>query len=162
MPPSAGASAPNKDDLRRTEKASPLVYGVILPRMNRTELATGLGLARASYERAFVRNDAVFQQLAEELGEWWLNLVRAADETDAGNRRIDRSHMEDAATDILDIVRRMPKPMQDVVARRAAGMGWKAIGEALSNRVHFSLQDDWDAGVRRVWQKRGDCVRRLV
>jgi hypothetical protein len=162
MFPSAGASAPNKDDLRRTEKALRLVYGVILPRMNRTELATGLGLARASYERAFVRNDAVFQQLAEELGEWWLHLVRAADETDARNRRVERRHMEDAATEILDIVRRMPKPMQDVVLRRAAGMSWRRIGEALSNRVHFSLQDDWDIAVRCLWQHGGDCVRRLI
>jgi hypothetical protein len=70
--------------------------------------------------------------------------------------------MEDAATELLDLVRRMPKPMQDVVIRRAAGMGWKAIGAALPDRVHFSLQDDWDAAVRRVWQECGDCVRRLV
>lgn len=139
-----------------------LVYGVILPRMNRVELATGLGMARASYELAFVRHNAVFQQLAEELGEWWLNMVHAADETHASNRRIERRHMEDAATEILDLVRRLPKPMQDVVVRRAAGMPWKKIGAALPNRVHFSLQDDWDGAVRRVWQERGDCVRRLI
>ncbi|MEZ0020001.1 hypothetical protein [Sinorhizobium fredii] len=152
----------SKENAARTEKALRLVYGVILPRMNRTELTAGLGLSRASYELAFVRNNAVFQQLAQELGEWWLNLVRAADETDAGNRRIERRHMEDAATEILDLVRRMPKPVQDVVVRRAVGMGWKSIGVALPDRVHFSLQDDWDAAVRRVWYGCGDCVRRLV
>lgn len=76
-------------------------------------------------------------------------------------RRIERHHREDAA-EILDLVRRMPKPMQDVVVRRAAGMPWKDIGAALPDRVHFSLQDDWDAAVRRVWLEGGDCVRRLV
>ncbi len=30
-------------------------------------------------------------------------------------------------------------------------MPWKNVGTALPDRVHFSLQDDWDAAVRRVW-----------
>lgn len=152
----------SKENAARTEKALRLVYGVILPRMNRTELTAGLGLARASYELAFVRNNAVFQQLAAELGEWWERLVQDADRTGDEVRRIEWRHMEDAAVEILDLVRRMQKPVQDVVVRRAAGMPWRNIFAALPQRAPFSLQDDWDAAVRRVWHERGDCVRRLV
>lgn len=84
------------DPLRRTEKALRLVYGVVLPRMH-GERIVGPGLARASWQRQFVLNHAVFQQLAAELGVAWMDLVRDADKSDANARRVERRHMEDAA-----------------------------------------------------------------
>lgn len=148
------------DPLRRTEKALRLVYGVVLPRMH-SERIVGPGMARASWQRQFVLNHAVFQQLATELGESWMDLVRAADKNDDA-RRVERRHMEDAAEEIVAVVNALLPPLKEVVVRRAAGMNWKAIAEALPHRAFFSMQDDHAAGLRRVWDKAGDAVRRLI
>ncbi|MBY5889084.1 hypothetical protein HFN49_23135 [Rhizobium leguminosarum] len=149
------------DPLRRTEKALRLVYGVVLPRMH-SERIVGPGMARASWQRQFVLNHAVFQQLAAELGEAWMDLVRDADKTDANARRVERRHMEDAAEEIVAVVNALLPPLREVVVRRAAGMNWKAIAEALPHRAFFSMQDDHAAALRRVWDKAGDAVRRLI
>lgn len=149
------------DPLRRTEKALRLVYGVVLPRMH-SERIVGPGMARASWQRQFVLNHAVFQQLAAELGEHWMNLVRDADKNDANARRVERRHMEDAAEEIVAVVEVLLQPLREVVVRRAAGMNWKAIAEALPHRAFFSIQDDHASALRRVWDKAGDSVRRLI
>ncbi|WP_245490058.1 hypothetical protein [Rhizobium ruizarguesonis] len=107
-------------------------------------------------------NHAVFQQLATELGESWMDLVRDADKTDANARRVERRHMEDAAEEIVAVVNALLPPLREVVVRRAAGMNWKAIAEALPHRAFFSMQDDHAAALRRVWDKAGDVVRRLI
>ncbi|WP_018239458.1 hypothetical protein [Ensifer sp. BR816] len=76
-------------------------------------------------------------------------------------RRIERHHREDAA-EILDLVRRMPKPMQDVVVRRAAG-------NALEERRHGAARPGPLLASGRLGRRRssrlaggGDSVRRLV
>ncbi|PDT07864.1 hypothetical protein [Rhizobium sp. M1] len=149
------------DPLRRTEKALRLVYGVVLPRMH-SERIVGPGMARASWQKQFVLNHTVFQQLAAELGEDWMKLVRDADKNDANARRVERRHMEDAAEEIVAVVNALLPPLREVVVRRAAGMNWKAVAEALPHRAFFSIQDDHATALRRVWDKAGDAVRRLI
>ncbi|MBB2818393.1 UNVERIFIED_ORG: hypothetical protein GGD59_001621 [Rhizobium esperanzae] len=149
------------DPLRRTEKALRLVYGVVLPRMHSGRIV-GPGMARASWQKQFILNHAVFQQLAAELGENWMKLVRDADKNDANARRVERRHMEDAAEEIVAVVNALLLPLREVVVRRAAGMKWKAIAEALPHRAFFSIQDDHATGLRRVWDKAGDSIRRLI
>ncbi|MBB2674695.1 UNVERIFIED_ORG: hypothetical protein GGE44_004273 [Rhizobium esperanzae] len=127
-----------------------------------SERIVGPGLARASWQKQFVLNHAVFQQLAAELGEDWMKLVRDADKDDANARRVERRHMEDAAEEIVAVVDALLQPLREVVVRRAAGMNWKAIAEALPHRAFFSIQDDHAAALRRVWDKAGDAVRRLL
>ena len=153
--------AASDDPLRRTEKALRLVYGVVLPRMH-SERIVGPGLARANWQRQFVLNHAVFQQLAAELGENWMKLVHDADKSDANARRVERRHMEDAAEEVVAVVNALLPPLREVVVRRAAGMNWKAVAEALPHRAFFSMQDDHAIALRRVWDKAGDAVRRLI
>ncbi|MBX4889676.1 hypothetical protein [Rhizobium bangladeshense] len=159
--PDRPAEGTPDDPLRRTEKALRLVYGVVLPRMH-SERIVGPGMARASWQKQFVLNHAVFRQLAAELGEDWMKLVRDADKADVNARRLERRHMEDAAEEIVAVVNALLPPLREVVVRRAAGMNWKAIAEALPHRAFFSIQDDHSAAMRRVWDKARDAVRRLI
>ncbi|MBC2803722.1 hypothetical protein GFL38_31305 [Rhizobium leguminosarum bv. viciae] len=55
-----------------------------------------------------------------------------------------------------------PELMPGAVALFISGMSWKAIAEALPHRAFFSMQDDHAAALRRVWDKAGDVVRRLI
>jgi hypothetical protein len=119
-------------------------------------------MARQSWQKAFVLNHAVFVQLAKELGESWMKLVRDAEAAHDDGRRVERRHMEDAAEEIAAVVAAMPRPWQEVVVRRAAGMSWRQIIEALPDRVQFSMEDDYEAALRRVWDQAGDVVRRLI
>ncbi|MBB2699166.1 UNVERIFIED_ORG: hypothetical protein GGI66_003848 [Rhizobium esperanzae] len=119
-------------------------------------------MARASWQKQFILNHAVFQQLATELGEDWMKLVRDADKNDVNARRVERRHMEDAAEEIVAVVNALLPPLREVVVRRAAGMNWKAIAEALPHRAFFSIQDDHTTALRRVWDKAADAVRRLI
>lgn len=150
-----------RSDLARTEKALRLVYGAVLPRMHSGRIV-GPFMARQSWQKAFVLNHAVFVQLAKELGESWMKLVRDAEAAQDDGRRVERRHMEDAAEEILAVVTAMPRPWQEVVVRRAAGMSWRQIGETLPDRVLFSMEDDYEAALRRVWEQAGDVVRRLI
>lgn len=159
--PDRSPRATPDDPLRRTEKALRLVYGMVLPRMH-SERIVGPGMARASWQKQFVLNHAVFQQLAAELGEDWMKLVRDADKNDANARRVERRHMEDAAEEIVAVVNALLLPLREVVVRRAAGMNWKAVAEALPHRAFFSIQDDHATALRRVWDKADDAVRRLI
>ncbi|WP_414815243.1 hypothetical protein [Rhizobium sp. IY2] len=119
-------------------------------------------MARASWQRQFVLNHAVFQQLAAELGENWMKLVHDADKDDASARRVERRHMEEAAEEIVAVVNALLPPLREVVVRRAAGMNWKAVADALPHRAFFSMQDDHATALRRVWDKADDAVRRLI
>lgn len=149
------------DPLRRTEKALRLVYGVVLPRMHRNSLR-GPGLARPGWQNAFVLNNAVFVQLAQELGESWMALVRNAEAPEYTARRVERRHMEDAAEEIVATVERLPKPLRDVTVRRAAGLSWRKICQALPKRAPFSIEDDWKHSCCRVWDESSEAVCRLI
>lgn len=113
--------------------------------------------------KACVRNHDFFIAMAEELGEWWVRTIADAElASESDWRRIDRYHMEDAATELATAVRGLPQPIREVVQRRSSGQSWKTISRELPDRVYWSITEDWGTGLRLVWTRYGDLVRRLV
>lgn len=128
-----------------------------------------LGYSRPSHARLMIRSHAFVVAVAEEMGEWWVRMVAENERgrTRSGSsseswRRVERQHMEDAALDIVEMVEKMPRPMRDVVVLRASGASWREIGQALPDRAHFSMADDWCSALRLLWSRGSSSVARLV
>ena len=113
--------------------------------------------------RACVRNHPFFLQIAEEMGEWWERTIRETENASVSDwRRIEMSHMEDAAADLVTAVRALPPPVRAVVERRAAGLSWRRIHAELPGRVYFCLAQDWRAALMRLSTEHSDILRRLT
>lgn len=113
--------------------------------------------------RACVRNHQFFLQMAEEMGEWWERTIRETEAASVSDwRRIEMSHLEDAAADLVTAVRAMPAPVREVTERRAAGMSWRRISQDLPGRVYFSLAQDWRTALMRLSTEHAETVRRLT
>ena len=165
--PSPADAAPSRDALRTAERALRLTLGVLAPRLRSGARWAdhNLGISRPSYERACVRNHAFMAQIARELGDWYERFVREAEVNAVGTgfwRRVERDHLDDAATELMDVVRRMSPPVRDVVVRRAVGQSWRDISRALPERAYFSLTDDWQLALRTLARDHGPLLRRLV
>ena len=133
-----------KPDSDKAETVLRLVYRTILPRILASHVGAEVGIKRPNYETGVSRSHQFMIQLSEELGAKWRELVEANEESSVSDwRKIERRHMEDAALEVVAIVRELPKPVREVVELRASGMGWKAICEELPDRVYFSIIDDW-------------------
>ncbi len=77
-------------------------------------------------------------------------------------RRVERRHMEDAAEEIVNLIQRLPTPLREVAVRRASGLSWRKICEALPDRAQFSLEDDWSRVLWLINKEAADTVKRLV
>lgn len=143
-----------------------MVFRVVLPRLARSAEAIPrvLDYARPASARSCVRNHDFYVAMAAELGEDWVRLVRELEDHSVSEtwRRVEREHMEDAATEILSSVRRLSPPVRDVVCRRAVGYSWRRISAELPHRAYFSLTDDWNGALRWLVREHGDLVRRLA
>lgn len=130
--------------------------------MSRDDWRPRLGFSTPSMSRACVRSVDFFQDLGPEIGEWWFRLASASAEANEDWRRIERTHLEEAAAELATAVAALLPPVREVVVRRAAGQSWRRISEALPTRAYFSLTDDWEVALRTLWGRHGDVIRRLV
>jgi len=96
------------------------------------------------------------------VGEWWVRIkADCALSTTSDWKLVERRHREDAAAELLEVIRSFPTPVKLVVEMRASGLGWGAIGKELPGRAYFSILEDWRWALRRISQRHDDLVRRL-
>lgn len=92
--------------------------------------------------------------MADEMGlenEQWRELVADNEASSTSDwKRIERGHLEDAAAELISVVRELPKPVREVVERRAVGLSWQAIAKSLPTRALFSIKDDWERGLKAL------------
>lgn len=155
--PTSKAELLSKDDVRRVERALQHVYRVVLPAILR-QTNPGWGPGPLSSERSW----EFFVSLAEELGEWAWRLAQQQDITGASVRRIERAHREDAAGELVTLVRRMSPPIREVVEARAVGVGWKRMTTQRPERAYFSMVDDYRRAVATLHFHHDDVIRRLT
>lgn len=154
--PAREAERLEKSDLQRVERALQHVYRVILPSILK-QTSPGWGPGPLSSERSW----EFFISLAAELGEWPERLMEGQDPTGASVRRIERTHREEAAGEIVSLIRRMPAPVRQVVEARALGVAWKRLTTEMPNRAFFSMVDDHRRAVATLHVNHFDLVRRL-
>ena len=136
------------------------MYRSILPRLKSGRF--GSGFASPSYNRALTHTEELFRDLALDLGVEWYSLRENLQQSDASVRRVVREYMEEAAVELEAYVASLPRPVSEVLVLKSCGLSWRRVMEALPHRVHYSVMDDWRAGLARVWAEREDLVRRLV
>lgn len=166
----ARSAAPSRRDARdgeaRAERALRVVYGSVLPRMARgAEAIPGvLGYSRPSMARLCVRNHEFYAAMARQLDVRVELLLDELESTAVSEswRRVERGHLEDAAVELLGVVRGFPRPVRDVVELRAAGVSWRDVTRALPDRVYWSMTDDWAWALRKVWGEHDGLVGRIV
>lgn len=156
MVSSREADGLTKEDVSEVERALSHVYRVVLPSILK-QTSPGWGPGPLSSERSW----EFFVSLAEELGEWADRLVEGQYPTGASVRRIERRHREDAAGELVTIVRSMPRPVREVVEARAIGVPWKRITKELPDRAYFSMVDDYRRAVATLSIHHLDLIRRL-
>ena len=102
--------------------------------------------------------------MSEELGEWWRRTLAECELSAVPTewRRIEREHLEEAALELYDAIRRLPRSARDVVEMRAMGVSWAEISRRMPDRAYFSLTDDWRSAVRMTRDRYGDLVRRMT
>ena len=144
------------DDVKEVERALKHVYQVILPSILK-QTSPGWGPGPLSSERSW----EFFVSLADELGEWAQRLIEGQYPTGASIRRIERRHLEDAAGELVTVVRRMPPPVRRVVEARAVGVKWKRLTAEMPDRAYFSMVDDYDCAIATIFINFRDVVRRL-
>lgn len=103
-----------------------------------------------------------FCDLATELGDWSWRLAEGQDATGASIRRVERSHREDAAGELVTLVRRMPTPVRIVVEARSCGVAWQRMTRELPDRAFFSIVDDWTRAVGTIAVNHQELTRRLT
>lgn len=146
----------SREDFSEAERALSHVYRVVLPSILK-QTSPGWGPGPLSSERSW----EFFVSLAAELGEWPDRLVDGQYPTGASVRRIERRHREDAAGQLVSIVRAMPKPVREVVEARAVGVPWKRLTRELPERAYFSMVDDYRRAVATLLTHHLDLIRRL-
>lgn len=146
----------SKEDVKQVERSLQHTYRVILPSILK-QTSPGWGPGPLSSERSW----EFFVSLAEELGEWPERLIEGQYPTGASILRLERSHREEAAGELVTLVRRMTVPVRRVVEARAVGVPWKRLTRELPDRAYFSMVDDYDAAVTTLFVHHHDVVRRL-
>lgn len=158
--------SPKTEALQRTATSLRLTYSSLLPRIARGgDLDSGrLGFAAPSYNRACVQNSAWFLDLAKDLGARWYELMEDCAKSEPGVRRIVREYQDEAALELAAYVAKLPGPVRTIVELKSAGLSWKKVmaHPLTEGRAYFSVMDDWNAALERIWCDRGDLVRRLV
>lgn len=145
-----------KSDTDRVERALKHVYQGVLPSILK-QTSPGWGPGPLSSERSW----EFFVGLAEDLGEWAERLMEGQDPTGASIRRIERHHREEAAGELVHIIRSMPIPVRQVVEARALGVAWKRLTTEMPDRAFFSMQEDYRRAVATLHIVYFDLVRRL-
>lgn len=132
-----------------------------MPQLLRGHVEAATKIATPSYNR-LSRSHEFYVQMAADLGDWWWRLEDDSGDKDAGLRRLERSHMEEAAIDLADLVRRLPGSCRRIVEARAAGHSWRTIFADNPDRVGYSMMDDWEGTLRAIWAAHEDLVRRVA
>lgn len=131
-----------------------LVYRNLLPRLTRSAIGGQLKMKRPSYESNISRSHEFMIQVGEDLGlkpDEWRELVADNEASSISDwKRIERGHLEDAAAEVISVVRGLPEPVREVVERRAVGLSWQAIAKSLPTRALFSIKDDWERGLKEL------------
>jgi hypothetical protein len=156
--------SPETEALQRTATALRLVYSSLLPRIaSSRDLDSGrLGFAAPSYNRCCVQNAEWFIALAADIGGRWYELMEDCTKSEPNVRRIVREYQDEAALELAAFVGRLPVPIRQVLELKSSGLSWKRVMEALPGRAYFSVMDDWNVALGRVWAERDDLVRRLI
>lgn len=144
------------EDTALVERALAHTYRVILPSIL-SQSSPGWGPGPLSSERSW----EFFVSLAAELGEWTERLIEDQYPTGASILRIERGHREEAAGELVTVVRRMTSPVRSVVEARSLGVSWKRLSAAFPDRAHFSMMDDYKIAIATLHRDYGDIVRRL-
>lgn len=145
------------------EIALRITYRVLLPRIFRQSIPSVLSLKRPSYETGLTRTHDFILQMSEEMGEWWERTARLNEASSVSDwKKIERSQMCDAALELVEVIRGMPRPVRDVLERRAAGMSWKAIQDDLPKRAYFSIMDDWKGALRKLNEGHHELLLRFI
>ena len=151
------AESLTKDDVRRVERALQHVYRVVVPSLLKRS-SPGWGPGPLSSERSW----EFFVQLGDELGEWPQRLFAEQEPTGRSIRRIERAHREEAAGEVISVVRSLPAPVRRVVEARALGVSWKTMTREMPDRAYFSLLDDWRQAVATLHFYHDELVERLT
>jgi len=75
---------------------------------------------------------------------------------------VERTHREEAAGELVTLVRRMPNPVRVVVEARSCGVPWKRMTTELPDRAFFSMREDWSRAIGTLTVSYEDLVRRLL
>lgn len=157
MPPPETLAQYPKEKIAATERALRVTYQVCLPAVLRRGVSLGFGRCTLATEKGW----DYYVSLGRDLGVWVEELLHWQDPIGRSLRRIEMNHVEDAATAVVDFVRRMPTPVRIVVEARACGVPWKRMTTELPDRAFFSLRDDWSSAVSAVLRDIPDVVRRI-
>lgn len=157
MPPPEVAEGLGSDRTREVERALRVAYQVCLPAILRRTANLGYGRCTLATEKGW----EYYIALGRDLGEWAEAILHMQDPIGRSIRRVEMSHVEDAATELVEFVRRMPSPVQIVVEARACGVPWKRMTTELPDRAFFSMRDDWKSAVAAIHQQQEHVVRRI-
>lgn len=145
-----------REDVDAVERALQHTYRVILPSIL-SQSSPGWGPGPLSSERSW----EFFVSLAAELGEWTERLIEDQYPTGASILRIERGHREEAAGELVTVVRRMTSPVRRVVEAKSLGVSWKRLASVFPERAFFSMKDDYKVAIATLHVNYGDIVRRL-
>jgi hypothetical protein len=161
MVPLTAALRVSKEDGRRVGRALAASYLVIVPRILRGEVGSRLGMSSPAYTRA-ERGMQFYLDLARELQDWDRNILNYQDPIGRSIRKVEREHIEEAASELIQLVRRMPPPVRIVCEMRACGVSWRRICAELPDRAYFSMMEDNQRAVGTLHLNHGDIVRRVA
>lgn len=105
--------------------------------------------------------DADWREMREDTRLEMLRNLRSPQMDDA-IRRVERQHLEDASLELDSAVRALPGPLAQVVLLRASGLSFRSLKERLKGRAMFSIVDDWNTAMRRLWAEHEVTIRRIA
>jgi hypothetical protein len=138
------------DELTSSMTADALLRSFIVEQIERkTRPSAKLGFAQLDYGRLFVRDRWTLFAIAREIGCSVEDLLEPPQPSPES--RVAWRDIVDASEKIMGAARSLPDQLKLVTLLRAGGLGWRKIGKALPGRALFSLADDYERGIRRIW-----------
>jgi hypothetical protein len=150
--PNIATQSVSPDSTNETNEitARALLRAFVVESMERKRRATSkLGFAQLDYGRLFVRDRWTLFAIARELGCSVEDLLEPPQP--ANDHRIVWGDIVSASESLMSAARSLRDPIRQVVLLRACGLGWRKIGIALPGRTPFSLADDYEEGIRKIW-----------
>lgn len=150
--PIEAASAVSPDSTHETNEitARALLRAFVVETIERKRRHTAkLGFAQLDYGRLFIRDKWTLFAIAREIGCSVEDLLEPP--RPANDSQVTWTQIVDASESLMSAARSLREPIKRVVLLRACGMGWRNIGKALPGRTLFSLADDYEEGIRKIW-----------
>lgn len=145
-------SSPPPDSTNETHEitARGLLRAFIVESLERKRRHTAkLGFAQLDYGRLFVRDRWTLFAIARELGCSVEELMEPPQQSQES--RVVWSQIIDASESLMSAARSLREPIRQIILLRASGMGLRKIGIALPGRAPFSLAEDFEEGIRKIW-----------